>query len=291
VFPGLSVNDMPAAARVGEIRSMGLGGGALWSILSAPVAVSYAPAHGAEDPRASISLLMQLDGSMLVAQARRSCELGAGDMCLIDERFPFHLDGREQSHIVFLRMPRRAVLGRHPWLEHRTAGAIAGEDAGAALLRDMLIRTLETADELREEQRSAVLSAMVQLLGAACSPASPELPDAGWRVRAALAFIELHLADGELTPEQVARAQGVSRRRLDQILREALGVSVAARIWERRLQQAAADLVDPARAALAVSQVGFAAGFEDAAHFSRAFKRRFGHTPSEWRARNAARIN
>jgi AraC-like DNA-binding protein len=290
-FPGLSVNDMPSEAPVGEIRSIGMGGGALWSILSAPIAVSYAPAGGAEDPRASISLLMQLEGSMLVAQARRTCELGSGDMCLLDERFPFHLQGREQSHIVFLRMPRRAVLGRHPWLEHHTAGAIAGEDAGAALLRDTLVRTLETVGDLRETQRSAVLSAMIQLLGAASTAPAAPAPDAGWRVRAALAYIEMHLADGELTPEEVARDQGVSRRRLDQILREALGLSVAGRIWERRLQQAAADLVDPGRASLAVSQIGFSVGFEDAAHFSRAFKKRFGRTPSEWRSLGASRMN
>ena len=66
---------------------------------------------------------------------------------------------------------------------------------------------------------------------------------------------------------------------------------MAGRIWERRLQQAATDLVDPDRAALAVSQIGFAAGFEDAAHFSRAFKKRFGHTPSEWRGRGTVQIN
>src|SRR4051812_9365445 len=94
VFPGLSISDMPAAAPFGQIRSIAMGGGSLWSILSPPVLVSYSPANGAEDPRASISLVMQLEGSMVVGQNRRACELKAGDMCLIDERFPFHMHGR-----------------------------------------------------------------------------------------------------------------------------------------------------------------------------------------------------
>ena len=114
-FPGLSINDMPAAAPVGQIRSISMGGGgALWSILSAPVLVSYSPTSGADEAGANMSLMMQLDGTMMVGQNRRACELHAGDMCLIDERFPFHLQGRVRNEIVFLRMPRRAVLGRIP---------------------------------------------------------------------------------------------------------------------------------------------------------------------------------
>ncbi len=81
--------------------------------------------------------------------------------------------------------------------------------------------------------------------GAAMAPKSIHLDDVSWRVRSALAYIEMNLAEGSLTADRVARAQGVSRRRLDQILRGALGVSVTAHIWNRRLEQAAADLIDP----------------------------------------------
>ena len=288
VFPGLSINDLPEAAPVGQIRSIPMGGGSLWSILSPPVMVSYSPATGMEDSRSSISLMMLMDGAMVVGQSHRACELNAGDLCLIDERFPFHLHGQGRSELVFLRMPRRAVLSRHPYLEHRTAGLLARDDPGALLLRDTLQNVVQSAPDLREDQRSSVLSAMVQLLGAAASPRSAQVDDVNWRVRAAMAFIEMNLGDGDLTADQVARAQGVSRRRLDQVLRRAMGVSVTGQIWNRRLEQAAADLVDPRFRAQSVSQIAFGAGFEDAAHFSRAFKARFGHTPRDWRAQGAS---
>jgi AraC-like DNA-binding protein len=291
VFPGLSIDEMPASAPAGHIRSVPMGPGSLWSILSMPVHVSYAPAAGADDLRASISLMLQLRGSMEVGQARRACVLGAGDMCLIDERFPFHLHGQDSNEFVFLRMPRRAVLGRHPWLEHCSARLMDFDDAGTSLLRDSLVRTFQAASDLRDEQRGAVLGAMVQLLGAATSSRGPRLDDVSWRVRAAQAYIETNLGDGELTAEQVARAQGISRRRLDQIMRSALGAPVTAQIWSRRLEQAAADLIDPPRAAQTVSQIAFAAGFEDAAHFSRAFKARFGCSPRDWRAMGQAKVN
>lgn len=291
VFPGLSINDMPAAVPVGQIRSIPMGGGSLWSILSAPAFISYSPAAGVEDSRANISLMMQLDGSMAVGQSHRVCELNAGDMCLIDERFPFHLHGQSCNEIVFLRMPRRAVLGRHPYLEHRTAGLLDLDDPGAMLLRDTLLRAMQAAPDLREEQRGSVLSAMVHLLGAAAAPRPAQFDDVNWRVRAALAFIEMNLGDGDLTADQVARAQAISRRRLDQILRRSMGVSVTGQIWNRRLEQAAADLVDPRHQSQTVSQIAFGAGFEDAAHFSRAFKASFGHTPRDWRALGLAKAH
>jgi AraC-like DNA-binding protein len=282
-FPGLSIDAMPADAPVGQIQSVPMGGGSLWSILSAPVLVSYSPVNGPDDSGASISLVLQLEGAMVVGQNHRACQLGAGDMCLVDERFPFYLQGEVCSHIVFLRMPRRAVLGRHPYLEHATARTLDASDPGAQLLRDTLTRAVATAPDLREEQRGSVLAAMIHLLGAAMAPRSPQADEVHWRVRAALAFIETHLGDADLTAERVAEAQGVSRRRLDQVLRRALGRSVTAHIWSRRLEQAAADLTDPRYQGRAVSQIAFANGFEDAAHFSRAFKGRFGRTPRDWR--------
>ncbi|MGZ3368314.1 MAG: helix-turn-helix domain-containing protein [Caulobacteraceae bacterium] len=287
-FPGLTIDAMPSDASVGQMQSIPMGGGALWSIVSAPVLVSYSPVHVGDDSGASISLLLQLDGVMTVGQNHRVCRLEAGDMCLVDERFGFYLQGEVCSHIVFLRMPRRAVLGRHPYLEHCTARVLDSEDPGAQLLRDTLTRAVQAAPDLREEQRGSVLAAMVHLLGAATAPRGADSDEAPWRVRAALAVIETHLGDADLTAERVAEAQGVSRRRLDQVLRRALGRSVTAHIWSRRLEQAAADLTDPRYQGRAVSQIAFANGFEDAAHFSRAFKGRFGRTPRDWRIGGAA---
>src|SRR5215469_9362864 len=103
-FPGLTIDAMPADAPVGQIQSIPMGGGSLWSIVSSPVLVSYAPPHGPDDSGASISLLLQLDGAMIISQNHRLCRLEVGDMCLVDERFGFHLQGEVTSHIVFLRM-------------------------------------------------------------------------------------------------------------------------------------------------------------------------------------------
>ena len=55
-------------------------------------------------------------------------------------------------------------------------------------------------------------------------------------------------------------------------------------IWAQRLDAARRDLCDPALAARSISEIAFAWGFNDAAHFSRAFRARFGCSPRELRA-------
>jgi AraC-like DNA-binding protein len=54
-------------------------------------------------------------------------------------------------------------------------------------------------------------------------------------------------------------------------------------VWGRRLQRSREQLADPALAARAVSEIAYAQGFSDCAHFSRRFKARFGQSPSDYR--------
>lgn len=289
LFPGLAVtlidgNGFPT----GDIRRVGMGDGALWSIRSSPALVEFAPAGDAADGSASFSLLLQVEGVNTISQKGRTCRLIASDMCLLDERFAFRIDGEAVGEVVILRMPRGAVLSRNPHLEHHTAATMHGIEAGVSLLGETLLNTLHRTPFMNENQRQATLVAIVHMLGAA--DMSTELPTASsdWRVRAALAYIELNFAMPGLSAEQVAQAQRISRRRLDQLLGEAIGLSITGRIWARRLEQAAADLLDPQRASFTAGRIAFANGFEDAAHFTRAFKRRFGYAPAQWRMLGSA---
>jgi AraC-like DNA-binding protein len=61
-------------------------------------------------------------------------------------------------------------------------------------------------------------------------------------------------------------------------------MSVSELIWSRRLDQARRDLADPLRSHISVTAIAYDVGFKDSAHFSRAFKNRFGLTPGECRS-------
>jgi AraC family transcriptional activator of tynA and feaB len=283
LFPGLSVSHLDAQRPIGDIRCVHMGSGSLWAVRSPSATVRYAPAPEQIGEANGITLLMQSAGATEVRQKQRAATMAAGDMCLIDEQFPFILESNGPSEIVFLRMPRSLVLSRHPHLEHQTAMAMRGGEAGVSLLGDTLSSALLTVPFMPESRRPAALTALIHLLGTA-EVAEEEQPAAlPWRIRAALSFIDVNFVIAGLAAEQVAQAQRISRRRLDQLLREATGLSITSHIWKRRLEQSALDLCDPARATCTASQIAFANGFEDAAHFTRAFKRRYGHSPLQWR--------
>jgi len=61
-------------------------------------------------------------------------------------------------------------------------------------------------------------------------------------------------------------------------------------IWAQRLDGARRDLCDSALAARSVSEIAYAWGFSDAAHFSRAFRARFGRAPREMRPLRGASL-
>lgn len=277
-FAGMSVLRVDHRPVNGLVTQIAMGGSSLWSVRSPPATVSYAPSH---DGMQAVSLLMQGAGRTGVTQQRRSCELGTGDICVLDEQFAFTMDCEGGGEFVFLRMPRLPVLNRNPQLEHQTAITLLSTEPAVGLVGQTLSAMLLAAPFMRESQRRCAVSAMIEMLGAI--ETRSEGGSAWHRVQAALSFIELNFATHGLGAEDVAKAQWISRRRLDQLLRETIGLTITGQIWKRRLNQAAADLMDPARVKLTASQIAFANGFEDAAHFTRAFKRSYGHSPVRWR--------
>lgn len=282
VFPGLSIQAIEANPNAGAILQRRVGPGALFAVCSAPAEVSYAPKEAGEMGQ-FLTMMLQAEGASIAVQRQHQCQLAAGDICFIDERYPFKLIGLDYNQLLLLRMPRALVMSRFPEMEHLVATLIPGRDPGTSLLAHTLIHLLQVAAELREAQQQAAMNAIIHLLGAT-SGLAVELENVHWRVQKALDFIELNLSIPGLTAEQIAQSQHISRRRLDQLMRDALGVSITGQIWNRRLQRAADDLRDTRWAGASISQIAFANGFEDPAHFARAFKRRFEATPGQWRA-------
>ena len=280
-FPGLSVTLSDPRPPEGMIERVDVGAGEIFAIESGPADVLH-EAQRCRTDQAHVSVMVLSRGSIRVAQAGRTIALAAGDMVLLDESKTFRLVGEESSRMQFLRIPRAAALGRYPLIEKLLVTVLPGEAPGTAMLAETLLRFSQEAHRLGESQRRAMMNAIVQMLGVAepfCElPASSD-----WRVRRALDFIELNLSVAGLTAEIVAQDQHISRRRLDQLMQESCGQSIAGYLWSRRLEQAAADLRDPLKIKLSVAQIAFANGFEDAAHFTRAFKKRFGSTPGQWR--------
>jgi AraC-like DNA-binding protein len=281
-FPGISLNVRLPVPQRGSISRIRMGDGEMFAIESGPVEVRYRPSGAVRGAAFYISLMVQSRGSTLVSQGGRHCYLNEGDACLVDEAGAFQLAGEDSSGILFLRVPRASALSRYPQIEGLFATALPGSEPGCRLLTQTLLHMMRIAGPLAELQRSAMLNAAIHILGVA-EPFGAVPEATSWRVRRALDFIETNLSVGGLTAEEVARDQRISRRRLDHLMCATLGHSIASHLWRRRLEQAAADLRDSHKSARSVAQIAFANGFEDAAHFTRAFKRKYAVTPGQWR--------
>ena len=85
-----------------------------------------------------------------------------------------------------------------------------------------------------------------------------------------------------LTVAVVARALASSPRQLQRAYEEIGGTSFSAQLRAVRLRNAAELL---ARQPLTVRQVAFLVGYRQPAHFAKAFRRRYGSTPAEYRDR------
>jgi AraC family transcriptional regulator, positive regulator of tynA and feaB len=85
-----------------------------------------------------------------------------------------------------------------------------------------------------------------------------------------------------LTIDALAAAHFMSRRRLYQLFDD-VGESPAEWIRSRRLQHAALLLRREGDASMGVSDISERSGFADATTFSRAFRRKYGVNPSDFR--------
>ena len=94
----------------------------------------------------------------------------------------------------------------------------------------------------------------------------------------AIAAIKRRLADPDLSPDLIASDINVSRSRLYRLFAASGGVGNL--IVRLRLEGSFRDLIQRPRTTRSIGEVAMRHGFKSSAHFSRAFKRRFGRTPS-----------
>lgn len=88
-----------------------------------------------------------------------------------------------------------------------------------------------------------------------------------------------------LTLAQIARCCGLNRSKLSRGFRELYRCSVSEALVERRLAEARTQLISTD---LPVGLIGYRSGYQNNASFSRAFCRRFGVPPSNFRSRMLA---
>lgn len=150
---------------------------------------------------------------------------------------------------------------RSAWQELPSIAPAAARGVGDALMQLVKLSLLElTGRENALTQREALRERIKQL-------------------------VERRLGDPSLSVEAIAVALNCSRRQLyNAFCGEPDGV--AGYILVQRLEACRRDFEDGYQDARSITEIALRHGFNHPAHFSRAFKTRFGVTPSDWRARH-----
>ncbi|HUH40004.1 MAG TPA: helix-turn-helix domain-containing protein, partial [Castellaniella sp.] len=102
------------------------------------------------------------------------------------------------------------------------------------------------------------------------------------QLRVILRHVQQHLHDDQMTASTLAQRFRMSRRYLYKLF-AGQGLSPADYILGARLERCRDLLSDPG-CTRQIGELAHAHGFTDASAFSHAFRRRFGVSPSDWRA-------
>ncbi|MBK1615962.1 hypothetical protein CKO44_21140 [Rubrivivax gelatinosus] len=229
-----------------------------------------------------VSMLVQIEGQALIVERRR-LPAGLGDSCLVapDRANCRHHQTQFRQVLVGVAAETLAACGPG-WCERsaqRLDTTHPAVHAAGALARYLVGH----GNHLAVEERVALGDALLRLIERVATRrravvevvAGPEGAAARQR-RQAEAFILERLHDRRLDVARIAAHLGVSTRYLHQLF--AGGPQVMQWVQEQRLQACRRELAAVNRRP--VAEVAWAWGFTSAAHFSRAFKKRFGVPPS-----------
>jgi AraC-like DNA-binding protein len=259
-----------------------LGGATLVDYRGAPCAGHRRAAEIRRTEGAIAGLLLVVSGREHVRQGEGAVTLSAGDLFLWDSTRPIDFHVPTPLHKVTLLLPRERLVralergcGAPPW------GRIATDGGPGALLSAHLAALSRHGGTLEAGAAAAAAAYALDLLAGTAAP--PAATGAAALRERAVALIARHFDDPSLTPTRLAGLLAVSPRYLHMAF-AASGDTVAGRIRARRLQRLARDLADAGLAARSITALALSAGFDDAAHASRAFRHATGQSPSAFRA-------
>jgi AraC-like DNA-binding protein len=272
----------------GEISAQQLATLQLSQVISTPQVVRRTAAKIARSAEDYFLVSIQTRGAGVITQDGRRAHLAVGDFALYDSTRPYELRFDAPFEQVVLRLPGATLRSALRNTQALTASTVSGQ-RGAGHLMIGMIRTLATdINTLAPESAAAVAESVSQILIAGLSA----LPAARWQPVSQLATyhreqIKSCIASGLRDPSLSVAGIAAQLRLAPSTLHRAWrgqACSIAEWMWAQRLDAARRDLCNPATRARSVSEIAFSWGFSDAAHFSRAFRARFGCSARELRA-------
>jgi acetamidase/formamidase/AraC-like DNA-binding protein len=246
----------------------------------------------AHKPDLPIAVLHQ-DGEAVLREATGERLIMARELVLLPRLGAASLFYPGPFRIAVLSAPA-AMFGNRVAASQLSTQAVAIPNRGlASVLSSLVESVVEQIDALGASDWSTLDQSLSELVFALAMQAQEHGTESATATQAALLHrirqgVERRLDEPELSPARVAQEEGISERYLQKLF-EVSGDNFTRYLRERRLQKARHEFGNLALAHQSVSNIAYGCGFNDAAHFSRAFRERFGLSPREFRRQEIER--
>lgn len=239
--------------------------------------------HVRSDQLDHYRLIYKRDGILHWEGHRDRQVIRPGEILLHDLAQPAEFDFEAGSNIVLV-VPREMLEEALPFPVDLHGVRLHG--TVAKLLASHLEGLVAHSPQVALAETPMLTQATVNLLAAAIMPSAQALARANGAVEMTLLrqmcrYVDLHLAETDLSADKIAVFFKVSRTSLYRIF-EPLG-GVANFVKERRLARVHMLLSQPSPGRSPIGRLAEDHGFKSAAHFSRAFREQFGYSPNDLR--------
>ena len=270
----------------GFVKESSFGTVTITDCMIAPQRIDRRESHLSRVDKDCFYVALTQKGHQSVEQHGHRLAYGPGSATIFSASEPYTLRNPDPHRAFYLEIPRAAMMER--W---QPAGpmvdSINTTYGVGRIVRDMCASMVLEADALSDVTRAQLGERLIDVLALALECPHGDVPALDGsirseRLRQVRTFIESNIGNPLLNPERVAAGCQMSVRTLHYLF-SGSGQSVSDYIWERRLQRCREALQMPAERHRTVTEIALAAGFNSMSHFSSAFRRRFGVTPSDAR--------
>jgi AraC-like DNA-binding protein len=223
----------------------------------------------------------QVAGRCAVTQNEHTVQLAVGDIGLVDGARPSTRLSDSDGQWLSIYLPRQPVISHLGFEPQACLYGYRGTLA-ARVLRQLALEGIGDEESIAAPGGPHMRLALYDLLGAVFAPSDPgPVSRHADRLFARIrSVIKDRCANPDFGPAEVAAETGISLRYVQKLL-TARGCTCSELVYSIRLDHAAHLL--ERRASLStgqhLSEIAYACGFRDYAHFARRFRDRFGHTP------------
>jgi AraC-like DNA-binding protein len=229
-----------------------------------------------------VLILLQCEGSVDTDCGARRGRIEAGDIAIFDYARPYCSVATDYVNLI-VHLSRASVPAALLALEPH--GLVFPRGGGAARLIGAAMQEFYAqADHLTVSEAEAAIEGIVALTTACARAklAGDEADHVKSRRKAALDYIDAHLGNPQLGPDEIADAAHLSRASLYRLLVAEGGIR--AELLKRRLDEAVRLMLADEKDEHSLKEIVKCCGFGGTSQFSRAFRARFGVPPRQYLA-------